>query len=61
MAKSSNEMEWGTQRLEIITNSVTVASWLNSALLEIYCIKAHGISEMLVKRRLAIVKEIYAD
>lgn len=51
-------VKWGMKELEIMTDSATVFSWLRSALSETHMIKTKGLSEMLVRRRLAVVREI---
>ena len=51
-------VKWELQKIEIITDSATVFSWLNSALFESHMVRTRGMNEMLVRRRLSIVKEI---
>lgn len=50
--------KWGLRELEIMTDSATVAGWLRSALLDTHMVRTHGMNEMLIKRRLAVVKDI---
>jgi hypothetical protein len=50
--------KWGLHQVEIVTDSATVVGWLHAVLFDSHKVKSHGISEMLVKRRLAVVKEI---
>ena len=50
--------KWQVRQLEVLTDSATVFSWLTSALHDSHKVKTRGISEMLVKRRLAVLKEL---
>jgi hypothetical protein len=54
-------VKWKVHNLEIMTDSATVYSWLNSCIFDSHKIKTRGMSEMLVKRRLAVVKELCAE
>ena len=49
---------WGLDEMKIMTDSATVAGWIQSVLSDSRRIRVHGISEVLVKRRLGIVKEM---
>jgi ribonuclease HI len=51
-------VKWKVKQLEILTDSATVFGWLNSALYDSHKIRTRGMSEMLVKRRLFVVKEL---
>ena len=51
-------VKWNLEAVEIMTDSATVFGWLTSILTGSHRIKTHGLNEMLVKRRLAIVKEL---
>ena len=50
--------KWGLKEVEVVTDSATVLGWLRSALFESHVVKTRGMSEMLVRRRLAVVQEI---
>ena len=50
-------VKWGLTTVEVMTDSATVLSWLNSVIVEGRRVKATGMSEMLVRRRLAVVEE----
>lgn len=54
-------VKWSISNLEIMTDSVTVYGWLRSSLQESHKIKTRGMNEMLVKRRLAVVKELIKE
>ena len=49
---------WGISNLKIMTDSATVYSWLRSTFDDTERVKMHGMSEILVKRRLCLLKEI---
>jgi ribonuclease HI len=51
-------VKWQVTDVEIITDSASVFSWLRSTLLDSHKIRTHGMSEMLVKRRLQVIKEL---
>lgn len=51
-------VKWQATDVEIVTDSATVFSWLKSTLSDRHKIRTHGMSEMLVKRRLQVVKEL---
>ena len=50
-------VKWGLKVVEVMTDSATVLSWLNSVIVEDRRVKVTGMSEMLVRRRLAVVEE----
>ena len=50
-------VKWGLTVVEVMTDSATVLGWLNSVLVEDCRVKMTGMSEMLVRRRLAVVEE----
>jgi hypothetical protein len=50
-------LKWGLESLEIMTDSATVISWLKSALLGAKRVKVSGMSELLVRRRLGLLRE----
>ena len=54
-------VKWGLRKVEIMTDSATVYGWLRSSLMDTHKIKTRGMSEMLVKRRLAVVKDLVQE
>ncbi|QQP49389.1 Putative LOC101234602 [Caligus rogercresseyi] len=50
-------LKWGTTKLDIFVDSASVYSWLKSTLTRDKKIRVSGISEMLIKRRLSILRE----
>ena len=51
-------MKWQISKVEIIKDSATVFSWLNSCVHSTHKIKTSGMYKMLIKRRQTIIKEI---
>ena len=51
-------LKWGLQSVEVITDSVTVKRWMTSALEGNCRVKVSGMSELLVRRRLGLFKEM---
>ena len=51
-------LKWGLQSVEVITDSVTVKRWMSSALEGNCRVKVAGMSELLVRRRLGLFKEL---
>ena len=51
-------IKWGLRRITVITDSATVCGWINLSLSEERRVKTKGAAEVLVKRRLAILKEL---
>ena len=49
---------WQLKEVCVLTDSVTVQSWLRSVLTGSHKVRTHGLAEMLVKRRLSIVREL---
>ena len=54
-------LKWSLKDVIIMTDSATVLSWLCSVLQGDFRAKVSGMSEMLVKRQLSIVKELVDD
>ena len=50
-------LKWGFGRIKIMTDSATVYSWLQSILSGSHRPRTHGLSEMIVKRRLSLLSE----
>lgn len=50
--------KWKLQSVEILTDSVSVLSWLQSVLLDTHVVKTKGMSEMLVRRRLSVIRDV---
>ena len=51
-------LKWGLQSVEVITDSATVKRWMSSALEGNCRVKIAGMSELLVRRRLGLFKEL---
>ena len=51
-------VKWGLKDVELMTDSATVFSWFRSVLFDCGMVRTKGMSEMLVRRRLSIVKDI---
>lgn len=54
-------LKWNLQTLEIITDSAAVLCWVRSTLTGSSRVRVSGMSEMLVKRRLGLVKEVVEE
>ena len=54
-------LKWGLSDFELVTDSASVYSWIQSILEDTKRPKVQGISEMIVKRRLGIVKQLIED
>lgn len=54
-------VKWGACALEVVTDSATVKGWLQSVFQSTRRAKAHGIAEMLVRRRLGILAELIEE
>ncbi|QQP37625.1 Uncharacterized protein FKW44_017955 [Caligus rogercresseyi] len=54
-------MKWGAKQVVIKTDSATVHSWLSSARKGQKRLVVSGISEMLVKRRVALIYEVLSE
>lgn len=52
-------LKWGCKKLTVKTDSTTVFKWINSLLTKDHRIKSHGLSEILVQRRLSIIEEFH--
>ena len=50
--------KWELEDVKVVTDSATVFGWLNSTFQGTHKIRTRGMSEMLVKRRLSVAKEI---
>ena len=51
-------LRWKLKSVKVMTDSVTVRGWLLSVLTGSHRVKSHGLSEMLIKRRLSLVAEL---
>ena len=51
-------LKWKFEEIRLCTDSATVHGWLTSALTDSHRPKIYGLSEMLVRRRLMLVKEM---
>lgn len=57
--KGANLAEkWNFEKLTFVTDSQTVFKWVKSVISRDCKIRTHGLSEILIKRRLEIIKEI---
>ena len=54
-------LKWGLRVIEVMTDSVTVMSWLRSVLTGNRRVRTHGAAEMLIKRRLAVFSELVSS
>lgn len=52
-------MKWDLTELNIMTDSASVFGWLHSIITKNKRIKVHGLSEMLVQRRLSILSDLF--
>ena len=51
-------VKWKMKKIEIVTDSATVFAWLNATFFDVGVIRTRGMNEMLVRRRLSVVKEM---
>ena len=54
-------LKWGLRKIELRTDSATVFAWVRSAISGEKRIKTKGAAEMLVKRRLGIIRELVEE
>jgi ribonuclease HI len=54
-------IKWNLKKLMVATDSATVNGWMKSVLTDSHNIKTHGMAEMLVRRRLSIIKELVLE
>jgi len=54
-------LKWNLTRMEIVTDSATVYSWLNSILTLNRRICTHGLGEALVRRRLSLLADLIKE
>ena len=54
-------LKWGLREIEVVTDSVTVCGWVRLMLSEEKRIKTKGVAEILVKRRIGVLKELIDD
>jgi ribonuclease HI len=54
-------VRWELEDLEILTDSATVYGWLKSLITKERRIVAHGLSEVLVKRRLKLLEDLFHE
>ncbi len=54
-------VKWGFKKFTIMTDSATVKGWITSILSRDRRIKTHGIAEMIVRRRLSIIRELVSE
>ncbi len=51
-------LKWGIRQLTVMTDSSTVAGWLKAVLDNAHRIRTHALSEMLIRRRLDLLREL---
>ena len=51
-------IRWNLEIVEVVTDSATVRGWMTSVLTGSHRVRTHGLAEMLIKRRLALVAEL---
>jgi transposase InsO family protein/ribonuclease HI len=51
-------IRWNMEIVEVVTDSATVRGWMSSVLTGSHRVRSHGLAEMLIKRRLALVAEL---
>ena len=51
-------LKWGLREMEVRTDSATVLSWINSTVEESGRIRTKGAGEMIIKRRLGILRQL---
>ena len=51
-------IRWNLEVVEVVTDSATVRGWMSSVLTGSHRVRTHGLAEMLIKRRLALVAEL---
>lgn len=51
-------LKWGLKNISLMTDSATVYGWVNAALTELKRIRTKGAAEMIVKRRLGILRDL---
>ena len=54
-------VKWGLSEITVVTDSATVYSWINLSLTEERRIKSKGAAEILVKRRLGVLKNLVEE
>ena len=54
-------LAWDCKEIEVLTDSKTVVAWLQSIITEDKRIKTKGAAEMLVRRRIQVLKEVIAE
>ena len=51
-------IKWNLKNIQVITDSATVKSWMTSVLTGSHRIRTHGVTEMLIRRKLSVVSEL---
>ena len=54
-------VSWGLEQVEVMTDSRTVFGWIKDLVTEERRIKTHGLGEALVRRRLALLRDIMSE
>ena len=55
------DLKWGLREIEVVTDSATVCGWVRLMLSEEKKIKTKGMKEILVKRRIGVLKNLIED
>ncbi|XP_047138933.1 uncharacterized protein LOC101234956 [Hydra vulgaris] len=54
-------VKWDIKNLSIFIDSVTVHKWLKNVLTESHRVRSNGLSEMLIKRRLSLLRDLIKE
>ena len=54
-------IKWGLRKIEILTDSVTVKSWVSSVVNDSHRPRVSGLSEMVNRRRLSVVSDLIRE
>ena len=54
-------LQWGLKEIKLMTDSVTVCEWIKTTLSEERKIKTKGAAEVLIKRRLGVLKSLVEE
>ena len=54
-------LKWNIRRLQIMTDSTTVFGWLKCIIQNRKRVKTKGVAEMLLKRRLGVIKQLSVE
>jgi len=54
-------VSWSMKRIKIMTDSSSVFSWITSVIVKDHKVKAKGLSEVLIRRRLSLIKDTISE